>query len=185
MIFIDGENLAFRYQAMYEKGWVARTVDVTHIPDALIWSPIFTHVVGLHNVLRATYYTYAVGSDPHIDAIREKIKSLMFNKHRDSELPNWLTPHVFKKDKQTARAKGVDIQLTVDVLNHVHEDHVDTVYLMSGDGGYKPLIEEVRRSGKQVYLSAFSDGLDESLVNIVDDFYCLDGTVFPKGPPKA
>lgn len=185
MVFIDGENLVFGYQSMLDRGWVPRKDDVVHVSDVLVWHPSFTHLVRLHEVLRATYYTYAVGSDPQIDAIRGQIKSLRFNKHRDSEFPNWLTPQVFKKDKKTAKAKGVDIQLTVDVLTQVHHDNVDTVYLMSGDGGYRPLIEEVIRSGKHIYLSAFSDGLDGSLVHRVDDFYCLDGTMFPQGPPKA
>jgi hypothetical protein len=61
MIFVDGENLVFRYQAMISKGWVPRTDEVTHIPDVLIWQSSFAHGIGLDEVLRATYLLHICG----------------------------------------------------------------------------------------------------------------------------
>ena len=54
--------------------------------------------------------------------------------------------------------------------------------LMSGDGDYEPLIEEVLRNGVQVFLSAFSHGLNPRLRDIVDVMYELDGTTWTKRP---
>jgi uncharacterized LabA/DUF88 family protein len=73
----------------------------------------------------------------------------------------------------------------VDVLNHVHRDNVDTVLLLSGDGDYMPVIAEVQRCGKQCWVSAFSDGLNEQLKYISDKFYLLDGTMFQPGGPSV
>jgi uncharacterized LabA/DUF88 family protein len=178
MIFIDGENLVFRYQAMLAKGWVPRQDEVTHIEDVVIWCPRFAHGIGLDEVLCATYYTYAIGDELKLKQIRETIKELTFYPHNNSRLPNNLTPQVFKKESKTAKAKGVDIQLTVDILNHVHRNNVDTVMLLSGHGDYIPVVEEVLRCGKQCYISAFSDGLNAKLVEITNRFCCLDNFMF-------
>jgi uncharacterized LabA/DUF88 family protein len=179
MVFIDGENLVFCYQSMLRNGRQHRDEsDVTHIEDVLIWCSRFLPSVGLSEILRATYYTYAVGSNEKLDQIRDTIKGLQFSTHTNSRLPNTLTPQVFKKDKQSAKTKGVDIQMTVDILNHVHRDNVDIVMLYSGDGDYIPVIEEVLRCGKQCYISAFSDGLNPKLSQIADRFDCLDGRIF-------
>lgn len=182
MIFVDGENLVFRYQAMISKGWLPRGDDVTHIPDVLIWQPSFAFGIGLDEVLRATYYTYAVGDETKLRSIREVIKNLTFRTHDNSRLPNNLTPQIFKKENKAAKAKGVDIQLTVDILNHVHRNNVDTVMLLSGDGDYLPVVEEVLRCGKQCYVSAFSDGLNPKLAEFADKFQCLDSLMFPQKP---
>lgn len=48
---------------------------------------------------------------------------------------------------------------------------------------YKPLIEEIIRSGKQIYLGALSEGLNADLPNIVDKFFDLDNVFFE--PPTA
>lgn len=183
MIFVDGENLVFRYQSMVAAGWKPRTDDVCHISDSVIWHSSFSQGIRLDQVLRATYYTYAVGDDVRVDEIETRIKGLQFTPHRNSTLPSYLTPCVFKKQKQSAKAKGVDIALTVDVLGHVHHDNVDTVILLSGDGDYLPLIKEVQRSGKQCFVSAFSDGLNPSLRKTADSFFLLDEAMFPAGAP--
>ena len=148
MIFADGENLVFRYQSMVTQGWVPRSDGVTHIPDVLVWHETFSQGVQLDEVLRATYYTYVVGDETKVRHVQELIKSLEFCGHRNSMLPKTLTPQVFKKPKSSIRAKWVDIQLTVDVLNHVHRDNLDSVLLLSGDGDYMPVIAEVQRCGK-------------------------------------
>jgi len=62
---------------------------------------------------------------------------------------------LFSKKKKEAKSKGVDIQMTVDILSQIYLDNIDTVYLIAGDGDYLPIISEVIRMGKQVYLAAF------------------------------
>ena len=184
MIFVDGENLVSRYQAMVSKGWVPREDEVCHIKDVLVWHPSFSHLVRMDEVIRATYYTYVVGSYEYVKEVRETIRNLKFLGHRNSSLPNTLTPKVFKKNRRSAKAKGVDIQITVDILTNAYRDNLDTVLLLSGDGDYIPVIEETQRCGKQCYISAFSDGLHPELPLIADRFYCLDGTMFSPNSSK-
>lgn len=91
-----------------------------------------------------------------------------------------LYPKVFHKNKKERKSKGVDIQMTIDILTHVFQNNLDVVYLVSGDGDYKPIIEECIRYGKQVYIAAFSSGLNKSLKNIADVFIDLDPVYFNK-----
>jgi uncharacterized protein (TIGR00288 family) len=93
-------------------------------------------------------------------------------------LPRNLTPIVRKRLANTRASKGVDIQLTVDVLGHVYKNNIEAVYIMSGDGDFLPLMEEILRQGKQVYLSAFSSGLNDRLVEIATSFNRLDEAAF-------
>ena len=164
MVFIDGENLVFRYQDMIASG-AKQKPQVIHRPNVLVWHPEATKFVANQQIIRATYYTYAVGDEGLITAVRQQIRTLgfVFN------LPlvaNTLSPEVFKKPSQGAKAKGVDIKMTVDILTHVHQNNTDAVFLMAGDGDYVPLVQEVMRSGKQLYIAAFSKGLSPGMCQV-------------------
>lgn len=185
MVFIDGENLVHRFQHMVTKGWVPHTRDLAHIPDSVIWHSGFSIDGMTHEILRATYYTYVVGDTSRVEEVEAQIRGLPFNRHRNSPLPNQLTPRVFKKEKKTAKSKGVDIAMVVDILVHVHAGNLDTVLLLSGDGDYIPVMTEVQRSGKQCYVAAFSDGLNPKLPIVADAFSCLDSTAFASPPAAA
>jgi uncharacterized LabA/DUF88 family protein len=128
-----------------------------------------------------TYYSYAVGTEEQFQKWCEQIREIPYEFRETANQwggRGFLYPKLFKKLKQSAKRKGVDISIAVDVLTHTHRDSIDIVYLISGDGDYKPLIEEVIRSGKQVYLAALSDGLNSDLSNIVDKFFDLDNIYF-------
>jgi len=182
MIFIDGENLVFRFQAMKADGWVPRERDLTHVPDTIVWQSGFAMDAATHEILRATYYTYAVGDPSLVQDVECQIRRLSFNRHQNSVLPVQLTPRVFKKEKKSAKSKGVDIAMVVDILGHVYANNLDTVLLLSGDGDYLPLIAEIQRAGKQCYVAAFSEGLNPRLPVVADAFSCLDSTAFAKSP---
>lgn len=177
MIFVDGENLVARYQDMMRDGYVPQE-DTFHIPDVAVWRHGFTHLAEYHEILRVTYYTYVVGDDNKVKEVREAIKKQNFMQHRASRLPNSLTPCVFKKESRERKAKGVDIQICVDILNHVYRHNTEAILLLSGDGDYEPLIDEVLRNGVQVFLAAFSKGLSPRLRDKVDQLYELDGTTW-------
>lgn len=177
MVFIDGENLVARYQSMVGSG--RRPLDyVRHRKDTYVWS--FLSVEPKLNVVsRATYYTYAIGSADLIDEIAAEIQAQNFQQysipgeHFTSRLLQTLYPRVFSKPKNRS-GKGVDIQMTVDVLANVYQNNLDTVYLVSGDGDYAPLIHEAQRMGKQVIVAALSSGLSPKLKLIADGFVSLD-----------
>jgi uncharacterized LabA/DUF88 family protein len=177
MVFVDGENVVFNYQSLLKEGKIPRD-SVIHEPDIYAWEPKSIINPGLHELLRVKYYTYATGNDERITNINNEIKSLSFTKNNDSKLPNNLFPVVFNKPKKSAQRKGVDIQMTVDILSQVYYNNIDTVYLIAGDGDYLPIIDEVIRMGKQIYLAAFSAGLNKKLEHRVDLFNLLDNVYF-------
>lgn len=185
MVFVDGENLVQRFQAMVDQGREPREdTGIVHEKDIYVWSPTSTVKTGLNQVTRANYYTYAFGDDNKIRRVKDDIKSLQSGQYRDPRI-NWvggsllntLYPVVFKKERGK-KAKGVDIQLTVDILSNVYKDNVDSIYLISGDGDYKPVLEEAIRHGKHVYVAALSSGLNPELKFIADKFVDLDTYYF-------
>lgn len=176
MVFVDGENLVFRYQEL-EKTEMMPHVDVKHEKDIFVWHPE-TISPDLNIIIRVNYYTYLTGNKEKQDEIEAKMKNLTFRQASYVQSPNNIQPIIFNKLKKQRKTKGVDIQMTVDILNHVHSNNLDVVYIIGGDGDYLPLIKEVIRSGKQVYLAAFTSGLNKNLLNSVDKFTELDNIYF-------
>ena len=148
--------------------------------DVFVWVPGYsgTRVIpGLgerltKNALRSYYYTSVVGDERKIESVRESLWNLNFS------------PEVFKKDRQQEKAKGVDIALTKDLLSHAFRDNYDVAVLIAGDGDYVPLIEEVKRLGKLVYVAFFTqvEGLNREL-RIHSDHFCGLDKVFAKAWP--
>jgi uncharacterized LabA/DUF88 family protein len=69
-----------------------------------------------------------------------------------------------KKVRQQEKAKGMDIALAKDFLSHAFLDNYDVAVLVAGDGDDVPLITEVKRLGKVVYVVFFNDyGLSTEL----------------------
>lgn len=178
-IMADGENLVLRFQAMLKAG---RTMlaNVEHLNDSFVWSPKITTEASWF-IVRASYYTTQVGDEAKLNALRDKIASVEYSFHDVAARgagKGTLCPRVFKKQARGRKTKSVDINICVDALRHAYNDSMDALILLTGDGDYIPLIEEVMRQGKQVWVSAFSDGCDSELTRIADAFYCLDDFFF-------
>lgn len=181
--FVDGENLVTRYQKMIEEGYKPR-LKTTHIRDVLIWHPQITHTF-LSDIVRLSYYQTVVGDDLKVDEIQERIAGVQFdyspeNQGENTHYSGSLHPKLFKKEARSAKTKSVDINLTVDVMRHAADPRIDVIFLLSGDGDYVPLLQEVARSGKQVWLAAFSSGLNRRLRYAADEFINLDDIFFTK-----
>lgn len=176
MVFIDGENTVLRYQALRTKGFEPRG-DVVHEPDIYVWKKEAISHAG-HEIIRATLYTSLVGDNDRMDEVASQIKKCDFNTYSYSYKPNNLTPCIFKKNRKEDKAKGVDIKMTIDILHHLYNDNFDAAYLITGDGDYAPVIDEVIRNGKNVFLAAFSDGLNSRLPFLADKFFDLDQIFF-------
>ena len=189
MVFVDGENLVARYQAMLKEGRTP-SHEVWHRPDVYAWSHGSVWP-GMCIVQRATYYTYAVGSDEIVLQVAEEIKALTFaqyyipGQNLAPRLGDALYPVVLRKVKGARNPKGVDIQLCVDVLSNTYQNNLDVVYLVGGDGDYAPLIAECQRQGKQVFVAALSSGLNPSLRVKADRFFELDNDYFAPLPTVA
>lgn len=176
--FIDGENLVLRYQHIVGKGRTPAP-GVIHEKDLYIWHPKITNQYFM-DIVRLSYYQTVVGDHPKVEQACEDIGNVhySFNPRAGEAGDGFLRPRVFKKEAKSSKTKSVDINLTVDMLRHAGDPQFDILLLASGDGDYLPLVEEVARKGKQVWLAAFTDGLSRRLRHAADEFMSLDELFF-------
>src|ERR1700743_1789922 len=158
IMFVDGENLTLRYQAMVEEGRIARDTTL-HGQDAYVWSPSVTQLSAWY-LSRVSYYTSVVGDDVRIESLAKTLAGIQYHHSTGS---GFLNPHIFKKQKRGQKTKSVDINLVTDLLRHTYNHSIELAVILSGDGDYLPTIREAMRQGIQVYIGAFSSGLDERL----------------------
>lgn len=142
---------------------------ILHVADEVYWDVIGLYIAMMHaipedpasphgqvQVDRATYFASSNGNDGRAKRARE-LHQLGF------------TPHVFQRTKPddlakalakdgitvVSRPKPLDILLATMVLEDANQDNFDRCILVAGDEDYVPLIEAVRRKGKQVWVVAF------------------------------
>lgn len=169
MVFVDGENFTFRGQVVANKGKRALTRGPYWHKDIFLWVPSATAAIqpwtGQHlhlatKPLRAFYYTSVQGDAMRIQEVRESLRSLMFE------------PVVIQRLRDQRQSKGVDIALAKDMLVNAFHDNYQVAVLYAGDADYVPLIQEVKRMGKVVYLGFFKDqGLADELRLECDSFF--------------
>ncbi len=186
-VFIDGENITMRYQAMIAEGRVAKR-KVKHVKDTFVWHPEITRWT-MMDIVRLNYYTSATGDAMRLGALRREIANVFYEYDFSTEkhvsaASGQIVPKLFHKVTQSRKTRNVDINIIIDVMRTSNLRDCETLYIVSGDGDYLPLIEEVGRLGKQVYLSAFSSGLNDRLVSSVDTYCELDDFFFEKPSDK-
>jgi uncharacterized LabA/DUF88 family protein len=128
-------------------------------------SPL-VHILPELHPLRS-FFTAMTGDDPSIADVQKLIWSAGFQ------------PRVFKK--REGRSKGVDISLATEVLSNAYKDNYDVAVLVAGDADYVPMVEEVKRQGKIVYVSFFGDadqGAKDELRLAADDFLPIGSAFF-------
>jgi uncharacterized LabA/DUF88 family protein len=180
-VAVDGENLVIRYQDSLASGAKARD-DTVHFPDVFLWRESLLQF-GNFDIVRVSYYTSMTGDDDALNSMRLRISSQIYRSARprgQGDCRGCLVPQVFKKSRQSQKTRSVDIHLAIDVLRHAFNDTYDTLVLISGDGDYLPLIQEVMRQGKQVVVAAIENGLNPALRYSADRFESLDYRFFAK-----
>ena len=186
IILVDGENLVARYKAMLrnevQEGKLNRNDTVKHIEDVFVWHPNIGKVQGWQTV-RVNYYASAVGGDDYIADLERQISAVVIPKK--GEEASQICPRVFKKEAKSHKTRIVDINITIDALRHSYGGHVAAIFLLTGDSDFLSLINEVMRTGTQVWLGALSSGLSPKLPKAVDRFIDLDKWFFlPSVPLK-
>jgi uncharacterized LabA/DUF88 family protein len=173
MSFFDGENLTIRAQEIASTEGVDFAEGPFYMRDIFVWVPTLMATRALdstnemtvplqRHAVRAYYYTSVVGSEEKIRGVKKDLFEIGF------------APKVFKRSK-TRRSKAVDTTLATDMLGHAYRDNYDVAFLVAGDGDYVPLVEEVKRLGKVVYVCFFKgSGLNEELELASDTFFYLD-----------
>jgi uncharacterized LabA/DUF88 family protein len=173
MLFIDGENLTIRAQKLAERQGVALD-DAKQFPvyrkNVYFWP---AGCIPYHHqwtdrgyvaadAERCYYYTCTQGDE------------LKRGKVHDALMQHGFSPVVFHKPKPDKKAKGVDIALTKDMLMHAFFGNYEIAVLVSGDGDYVPVVEEIKRLGKRVVVAFFTDeGLNPELRRAADELYSL------------
>lgn len=179
IILIDGENLLLRYEAMVAGGKTPKS-SVTYSPGRYTWAPEITETYKF-NLARVSYYTTFVGDNDAIEQLNNEIASQEYEYQSSAyHGVGTLNPHVYKKEKQSAKTKSVDINLSIDALRHAYKGNIDKLIIISGDGDYLPLVQEVMRQGISVSICALSEGCHPALIYVPDDFHDIDEYFFEK-----
>jgi hypothetical protein len=176
MMFIDGENLVVRGQAVAKAENVTLQKGEHWMPDVYLWMPGHHPRKSLTNSpetlpvqqhgIRAYYYTSLIGSEDDVRATKDLVRGGGFY------------PVVHKRPANTKRSKGVDIALTIDMLRGAYMSLYDVAVLVTGDADYIPVVHEVQRLGKNVYLIGFdhpAGGLNPDLRLASDQFFDMTG----------
>jgi len=171
MLFVDGENLTIQGQKHFE----SRLVPGREFKkDIFVWFPEQRATGSMFGsnfapdlygeAVRAHYYTSLTGTDEDVIAVRAALRMIGFE------------PRVFKREVKGRPSKGVDIALATDLLGHAFRNNLDAAVLIAGDGDYVPMIEEVKRLGKRVYVAflAQDSGLNPRLQVAADEFFPLE-----------
>ena len=173
MLFVDGENLTIRAQELANLKGLLKQGPYFE-PDVFVWYPYFSATMPpfqrrspqrrqLHGyAIRSYYYTSVVGDDPKLQSIENALWTIGF------------TPRVFKKDARREKTKGVDIALSTDVLTNGFLDNYDIAVLIAGDGDYVPMVREIKRLGKELYVAFFESGLSPRLRLESDQFLDIE-----------
>lgn len=149
MFFVDGENFTIRAEEHARAHGLRITApDCSHLPGVYLWSLLFTATAWPATVFpnlqelgrRAHYYTSVKADHVEIDRIRAALHRMDFK------------PTVIKRASGTRKAKAVDISLATDMLSNAFHDNYDAAVLLSGDGDFCPVVEEIQRLGKVVYV---------------------------------
>jgi hypothetical protein len=169
MLFIDGENLAIRARKYAESRGLCIPDGPNARKDVFVWfngghplAPRFSAYERPGQLAtRGYYYTSLVGDEQVLASVRRDLWEMGFS------------PQVFKRDANLHKAKGVDIALTTDMLSHAFRGNYEIAVLVAGDGDYVPLVEEVKRLGKLVWVWFLADekyGLNPALKLAADHF---------------
>lgn len=179
IIFVDGENLVLRYQSMLAAGKAASD-KVSHMPDIFAWHPTITEWC-LLDIARVYFYSSVVGDDQKLAETKATVAKTIFSFEPEKGVDGsaQIVPVIFKKRAKSHKSRQVDIQITLDMMRFAQNPSIDLLYLVSGDGDYLPVIQEVMRLGNEVYVAALSSGLSPELRYSVDEFYDLDPVFFP------
>jgi len=158
MIFVDGSNL---YHGLKSECGNA------HL-DFLKFSGLLANK---RKLIRTYFYTST------LDAKREPEKAKSQQRFLSAlrEIPYITIKHralIYKAEKPFE--KGVDILIATDMLTNALRDCYDTAILVSGDGDFAPVLEEITRAGKQIENAVFISSRSDALVSASDLFIELN-----------
>jgi uncharacterized LabA/DUF88 family protein len=173
IVLVDGENLVARFQHMVRSGKHWPVHDVVYAPNVLVWHKRLFSMWEV-DYFRINYFQSVSGGEDVLNHARETISNIQDDRTRNPYRYCQLTPSIFVKKKREHRTRIVDIHLTIDAMRMAYTDQIEILCIVSGDGDFVPLIEEVKRRGKMVVVAALDSGRNEKLKTSVDRFIDLN-----------
>jgi uncharacterized LabA/DUF88 family protein len=204
-VYVDGESHFIRSDACWKKmhGEEAGLNDAMFVNDLggvtypdrerqairvemkskFFWDTTYTHLAptpwpnNIPPVDGAVYFTDFSGGDVELHDARVFIRKQGFDpqviKERSQlakRRENWL-----KTEGILEKPKGVDIGLTVRLLEDSYRHIFDVCYLFTSDVDYVPVIQAIQRVGQKVIVFGYKDGLgnNSDLEYIPDAFIDL------------
>ena len=163
MIFIDGSNM---YHSL--KNNFGRTdIDIGKFCQKLI---------DRRRLIRIYYYNARVGQQEEPEryqrqqAFFDSVSAIPYCELRLGRLVyiNWPNTPPFEK--------GVDIQLTTDLLTHSFKNNYDVAILVAGDSDYVGALQAVKDNGKHVEVALFGkERTSRPLREVADRVLTIDG----------
>ncbi len=162
MVFIDGSNL---YHSL--KNFFKRTdLDIGKFCNKLL---------GKRRLIRIYYYNASVGRREEPDRYRDQqtffasVSAIPYCELRLGRLVyvNWPNTPPYEK--------GVDIQLTTDLLTHSYKNNYDVGILVAGDTDYVGALQAVKDNGKNIEIALFGkENTSRPLRDVADKVVTID-----------
>lgn len=135
-IFIDQSNL---YKAI-ESNYKGYNVD---------YDKVALKFVAGRKLLRVNIYISTLNPEWEPQAAKTQ-QSFIFKLQNIPFITVKTRPLRYTADKKRDREKGIDILVATDMLSQAYVNGYDTMVLISGDGDYAPVLEEIKEMGKKV-----------------------------------
>ena len=140
MVFIDGSNLYHNLKSIFGS-------------TDLDYAKFISKLIGSQRELVRTYY-YNCPLEQSEDSAAYKAQQRFFEYlYRIPDFEVRLGRLQLKKDKKVE--KGVDVKLATDMLSKAFKNHYDVAILISGDGDFVEVVNQVKDLAKHVELVVF------------------------------
>jgi len=200
-IYIDGESHFIRSEQCWKAkyGMDARLTEVGFPPPFksggcviepnarvfwdknVLWQQPQRDFVEGTMVLRATYFTAMTGDPDALHETQTRVRAADLEPVIVHELKQLFTQreNTLLNSNVIEKAKGVDIALAVRALEDAHRNNFDKCLLFTSDVDFLPLIEAIRRMGKNVAVFGYRSGMSRHspLEVVPDKFYDLTNHV--------
>jgi hypothetical protein len=129
-------------------------------------------------VVRAVYFTVFTGTDENLHEAHKYIRDACFEPQifREEKDKAKQRANSLKQDGVLVKPKGVDIALAVRMLEDAHYNNFDGCVLVTSDIDYLPVIQSIRRMGKNVFVLGYKEGIakDFPFFHAVEGFAFVD-----------
>jgi uncharacterized LabA/DUF88 family protein len=159
-VFIDHSNL---YQAVKSR----------HPGQHINYNKLAHKLISGRKIVRINMYISTL--NPEWDPVPSRAQQAFISKLQSQPFVTVkCRPLRYTPDKKRDREKGIDILLATDMLSQAYFHGYDSLILVSGDGDYAPVLEEIKKMGKRVENAFLRKDRSDALRRVCDIFIDLD-----------